>query len=180
MFIDANSRIANTSHEYIDTRTRELVQPIGEVEETQRFLKVTDNNFRWYTVTMSAGDTLSMRAEVNCTLQLFSPSAKEVYKSEGAASKTFGGCRLTETGTHYLAVHSATGSGYMDLYVEKYRYLLGDVDCNEQVEKTDVVALVRVLLEQQPCKNSKNADVNNDTHVSLSDVPTLINRLRGQ
>lgn len=180
MFIDANSRFANSVHEFVDTRTRELVQPIGEVEESQTFPKVTDDNIRWYTLTMSAGDTFSMRTSVTSTLQLFSPTAQEVYKAEGSASTVLGGCRLTETGTHYLAVHDASGNiSNMELYVEKYRYLLGDVDCNERVESADVVALARILAGLQPCKNLRNADINGDNTVSIADLTLLVNRMKG-
>lgn len=178
MFIDANSRMTNSVHRFIDRRVRILVEPVGEAVESQTFPRITDNNIRWYTVTMNAGDTISLRSNVSCTLQVFSPSGGEIYKSEGTASTTFSGFSATETGVYYLAVHSMTGNGNATLYVDKISNLVGDVDCDGQLKPEDVTALVRYMLGLQICKNPKNADLNKDNKVTLADLTALVNLIK--
>ncbi len=155
------------------------VEPIGEAQESQTFPKVTDNDIRWYTVQLNTTDTISLHTSVNCTLQVFSPTAQEVYKADGTGS-TEGGFHPSVAGTYYLAVHSATGSGNMTLYVEKYSYLLGDVNCDKEVTTDDIDALAQVIVGRQTCKNPKNADLNGDSEVSIADLTLLVNQFKGR
>ena len=79
-----------------------------------------------------------------------------------------------------LAVHSMTSSGSMTLYVEKYKYLLGDVNCDGQMNVDDIDALAQVIVGQQTCKNPKNADLNSDNKITITDLTLLVNRIMGR
>lgn len=109
-FYDALGYFNEGEKEYIDYRVKQMVDPVGELQSQQTFPKVENNDIRWYTVNVEAGDTLAFKSSQATTLQLFSPSGKELYKAEGVASVTYGGCHTWETGTHYLAVHDVTGT----------------------------------------------------------------------
>ncbi len=177
MFFDANYRMANSVHEFVDTRTRQVVVPVAEAVESQNFPKIADNDIRWYTITLSTNEVISLATSCNATLQLFSPSANEVYKSEGTASTTAGTCQATEAGIYYLAIHTMANVSTATLFVEKISDLPGDVNCDGTVDNADVTALVYYMLGLQPCKNPKNADLNGDTLVTLADLTALVNAL---
>lgn len=178
MFFDANYRIANSVHEFIDTRTRQVVVPVAEAVESQKFQKIAASDIRWYTITLSEDEVISLRTSCAATLQLFSPSASEVYKSEGTASTTAGTCQATETGIYYLAIHTTGTTGTSTLYVEKISNLSGDVNCDGTVSGADVVALVRHILGLETCQNPQNADLNNDNDITLADVTALVNMIK--
>ena len=181
MFFDANYRMANSVHEFTDTRTRQVVVPVGEAAESQTFPKVTDYDIRWYTVQLNPTDTISLYTSVDCTLQVFSPTAQEVYKADGTGS-TAGGFRASVAGAYYLAVHSATGSGNMTLYVEKPNILKGDVNGDGTISIADVTTLVNYILgkttDNEPAMEA--ADVNNDNSISIADVTALVNKILGK
>ena len=181
IFFDASHRMTNSRHRIIDRRVRIHVEPVGEAQESQTFPKVTDNDIRWYTVQLNTTDTLSVHTSADCTLQVFSPAAREVYKADGTGG-TAGGFRAPVAGTYYLAVHSATGSGNMTLYVEKPNILKGDVNGDGTISIADVTTLVNYILG----KNTNNepameaADVNNDNSISIADVTALVNKILGK
>lgn len=178
VFIDANHRIANSVHEFVDTRTRQVVVPVAEAVESQNFPQIAASDIRWYTITLSENEVISLRTSCAATLQLFSPSASEVYKSEGTASTTAGTCQATETGIYYLAIHTTGSTGTSTLYVEKISNLSGDVNCDGTVNGADVVALVRHILGLEICRNPQNADLNNDNKVTIADLTTLVDEVK--
>ncbi|MBQ8968963.1 MAG: hypothetical protein IJ064_04420 [Bacteroidaceae bacterium] len=130
-FWDVSKRMTEATREYVDERVSEDVFPVGELHETQTFPKVGNNDIRWYTVYAEPGDTLAFKSSQACTMQLFSPSGKELYAVSGAESVTFGGIHTWESGTHYLAVHDVTGTrstmtlDYM--HMDKYDVVEWDV-----------------------------------------------------
>ena len=109
-FHDARGYFVDDSKQYIDFSVKQLVEPFGELQTTQTFPKVGNNEIRWYTVDVEPGDTLAFKSSQACTMQLFAPSGKELYVASGAESVAYGGIHVWESGTHYLAVHDVTGS----------------------------------------------------------------------
>lgn len=109
-FYDASGRFIDATKEYADEQVSENVSPVGELLPTQTFPKVAENDIRWYTINVEPGDTVAFKSSQACTMQLFSPSGKEVYKSSASASVSFGGVHTWENGTYYLAVHDVTGT----------------------------------------------------------------------
>lgn len=116
-FHDASGLFTDSTRYYVDEQVHELVEPVGEIQPSQNFKKVGENQIRWYTVTVEEGDTVAFRTTQACTLQLFSAAGDELYKASGSASVAYGGCHTWETGIYYLAVHDVTGaSSSMNLY----------------------------------------------------------------
>ena len=109
-FYDAAGRFTQITKEFVDEQVTGSVEPVGELQATQTFAKVAENDIRWYTVPAEPGDTLAFRLSQAATLQLFSPSGEEVFSSLADASVKWNGIHSWENGTYYLAVHDVTGS----------------------------------------------------------------------
>jgi len=180
MFFDANYRMANSVHEFVDTRTRQVVVPVAEAVESQSLPAIAAGDICWYTLTLSANEIIALSTSCNATLQLFSPSANEVYKSEGTASTTAGTCQAAESGVYYLAVHTVGNASSPMLYVSKFSNLLGDADCDGTVNAADVAAIARHLLGLETCQNPQNADLNGDSKITLADVAALVNMIKSE
>lgn len=109
-FYDAAGRFTETVKEYNDEQVSEQVTPMGELQATQTFDKVAENDIRWYTMQVAPGDTAAFRVSQAATIQVFAPSGKEVFKTAESASVQWAGIHTWEEGTYYLAVHDVTGS----------------------------------------------------------------------
>lgn len=107
-FYDAAGRFTETVKEYNDEQVSRSVEPVGELQATQTFPKVGENDIRWYTLQAEQGDSLQFKLDRAATIQLFSPSGKEVYSASGSTSVSWGGSHVGETGTYYLALHDVT------------------------------------------------------------------------
>ena len=130
-FTDAGGRSTEVVKEYVDEQVSEAVTPVGELQTTQTFPKVGNNEIRWYTVNVAPGDSVAFKSSLACTIQLFSPSGKEVYNASGSSAVAYGGIHTWEDGTYYLAVHDVTGTqsqmtiNYM--HMDKYDVVEWDV-----------------------------------------------------
>lgn len=129
-FFDVSGRIAEMTKQYVDYNVSEPVDVttklIPDVRKT--LAKPGDNGINWYTVTAATGDSLTFKTNQACTIQLFSPSGKEVYSASGASSIAFGGCHAYEDGTYYLALHDVKGTYGSNIsvdyqHIDKYAVL---------------------------------------------------------
>ena len=109
-FTEATGRFSDVSKQFVDESVRQEVEPVGELQATQTFAKVAENDIRWYTMQVAPGDTAAFRLNQAATLQVFAPSGKEVFKTSESASVQWGGIHTWEDGTYYVAVHDVTGS----------------------------------------------------------------------
>ena len=109
-FTDSQGRFVDESKEYVDEQVSATVEPVGELQPTQTFPKVTGNDIRWYTLQVAPGDTAAFRVSQAATVQVFAPSGKEVFKTSESASVKWAGIHTWEDGTYYVAVHDVTGS----------------------------------------------------------------------
>ena len=107
-FFDTNGRIVEETKEYVDEQVSMPVKPVGELLATQTFPKIAENDIRWYTIECERGDYLEFKLNRAATIQLFSPSGKEVYNASGLESTTWGGCNVGENGIYYFALHDIT------------------------------------------------------------------------
>ena len=82
-FYDAAGYFADDSRPFTDYSVSREVVPVGELQATQTFGKVAENDVRWYTVNVEAGDTLAFQSSQASSIQLFSPSGKELYAASG-------------------------------------------------------------------------------------------------
>lgn len=109
-FFDAAGRFTDVSKQFVDERVKQDIEPIGKLQPTQTFPKVTENGIRWYTMHAEPGDTIALRLNQPATLQVFAPSGAEVFRASESESVNWGGIHTWENGTYYLAVHDVTGS----------------------------------------------------------------------
>lgn len=91
-----------------------------------------DNDIKWFKFNAAKGDSLSFKTDRACTLQLFSPSGKELYSVNGADVVKWGGVSGDNDGTYYVALHdvTATQSNQVTidyLHIDRYAILAQDV-----------------------------------------------------
>ena len=109
-FYDAQNYFSDGQKQFVDYSMKQEVEPVGELQATQTFDKVAENDIRWYTMQVAPGDTTAFRVSQAATVQVFSPSGKEVFNTSGSASVNWSGIHTWEDGTYYVAVHDVTGS----------------------------------------------------------------------
>ena len=109
-FYDVAKWFSDVAKEYADYSKSREVEPVGELQATQTFPKIEENDIRWYTMQSAPGDTVAFKLSQPATIQLFTPSGAEVFKTSESASVNWGGIHVWEDGTYYLAVHDVTGS----------------------------------------------------------------------
>ena len=130
-FFDATGRLVDATKEYLDYNVSEKVTGLVEIKRTQTFARPAENSIKWFTLQACQGDTIAFRSSQALSLQVFSPSGKEIYAASGAESVKWGGCHTWEDGTHYVAVHDVTGSQpnvTLDyLHMDKYDVVDQDV-----------------------------------------------------
>ncbi len=130
-FYDATNRLVDATKSYLDYNVSEKVTGLEEIKKTQTFARPTENGIKWFTLQACEGDTIAFRSSQALSLQVFSPSGKEIYTASGAESVKWDGCHTWEEGTHYVAVHDVTGSQpnvTLDyLHMDKYDVVDQDV-----------------------------------------------------
>lgn len=127
-FYDASSRRLDDTRQFVDYRVSEEVKdikPITDMEGSMNTEKPSDNNILWYSMSATIGDSIAVRSSMASTLQVFSPSGKEVYCGSGSESVNYGGFHAGEEGTYYVALHDVTGTNSNNisldyLHLDKY------------------------------------------------------------
>jgi len=101
--------------------------------QTVTIPKPGKNTIKWYCLSAEPGDSLEFKLDHAATIQLFSPSGKEVYNALGAESVKLGGCHVEESGIYYVAVHDVTAANTNTVnlsynHIDKYAILNFDVN----------------------------------------------------
>lgn len=125
---DVSGRITSSKSDYIDVTKRELLDmnsivPIASGQSYDN--SVSDKNgISWYQFTGKDGDSISVRANRACMLDIFSPSGKILHQTDGYDATTANGMFLEEDGTYYVALHDVRTSAKdvnLDFYqIAKY------------------------------------------------------------
>lgn len=133
-FFDKSARFTDFSRDYIDYNVSQKVTditPIARDEKSKVFDAPGENEIKWFSFEAFEGDTLAYKSSQATSIQLFSPSGKEIFTTNGAESTRMSGCHTWENGKHYLAVHDVTGSNnnmILDiLHMDKYDIVDQDV-----------------------------------------------------
>ena len=109
-FFDTSAKVLNETKQFVDYSVKQEVEPVGELQATQTFERPAEGDIRWYKLNAEFGDSLSFKTNMACSIQLFSPTGKEVYSVSGSKSIVFGGIHAYEDGTYYMALHDVTGT----------------------------------------------------------------------
>lgn len=133
-FFDVSTRFTDFSREYIDYNVSQEVTditPIARDEKSKTFEAPGENEIKWFSIEAQDGDTLAFRSSQATSMQLFSPTGKEMFTAKGAESTQIRGCHTWENGTHYIAVHDVTGTKQnitLDiLHMDKYDIVDQDI-----------------------------------------------------
>lgn len=124
-FYNAYGRAVESSERYVDTRTRNEVTgafPLTELEGSVESACPPNDSIVWYMFEASAGDSIRLCADRECTLQIFSPSGEEVYNAAGGQSTAMGTCINGENGLYYIALHDVTGGEGAYVSLDYIRY----------------------------------------------------------
>lgn len=119
-FHDAQGYFSDKEKAFVDYGVRQEVTDVELLESgvRQTTAKPEANTIKWYKVTAEIGDSLQFKLDRAATIQLFSPSGKEVYSASGNQSVTVGGIHAYEDGTYYLALHDVTGTQNPNISVD--------------------------------------------------------------
>lgn len=99
------------SRDYTDYRNSRMVSRIDSLRERQSSGTLAKDSIRWYYVDAEEGDSLQIYTSTPATIQIFAPSAQEIYRvSEYASTQVKSGCHTFENGRHYVAVHDIAGN----------------------------------------------------------------------
>lgn len=109
-FYDVSGRKLDESKQYIDYNVSQPVTDLTPLETTQTFERPDSNCVAWFKFEAENGDTIAFRSSQATSLQVFSPTGKEIYAVSEDKSVKYGGCHTWEDGTYYVAVHDVTGS----------------------------------------------------------------------
>ena len=109
-FYDVSGRKLDESKQYIDYNVSQPVTDFTPLETTQTFERPDSNCVAWFKFEAEKGDTIAFRSSQATSMQVFSPTGKEIYAVAEDKSVKYGGCHTWEDGTYYVAVHDVTGS----------------------------------------------------------------------
>ena len=177
-FHDAQGYFTDGEKPFIDYSVSHEIEPVGELQATQTFPKVAENDIRWYTMQVALGDTVAFRLSQAATLQVFAPNGKEVFKTSESASVQWGGIHTWEDGTYYVAVHDVTGS-QSNMTLDYMHMGKGDVNGDGQVGIADIVAITSYMAGSNASISLKDADVNGDSQVGIADIIAITDIMAG-
>ena len=125
---DIAGHIVSSKSDYIDVTKRELLDknsivPIASGQSYDN--SVSDKNgISWYQFTGKDGDSISVRTNRACMLEVFSPSGNILCQTDGYDATIANGMFLEEDGTYYVALHdvrTSTKDVNLDFYqIAKY------------------------------------------------------------
>lgn len=107
---DAAGRITESSAAFTDYKVSRDLADMEPIQSSQTFDSPRNNVIRWFELKAEEGDSIAFKSSQAVSLQVFSPSGKEVYAASGDKSINYDGCHTWEKGTYYVGVHDVSGS----------------------------------------------------------------------
>lgn len=133
-FYLSETNFSDITAQYVDYGVKQDVTDIKLLEAgiRQTEAKPAKNVIIWYKLVAEAGDNLQFKLDRAATVQLFSPSGKEVYAASGETSVKWGGIDAEETGTYYVALHDVTAKSGSTIsidyeHTDRYAVLRQDI-----------------------------------------------------
>ena len=81
---------------------------------------IASNEIKWLEIEAKPGELISVKADKSCTLQVFSPSGKELVNAIGADAVKVNEAFMIEGGCHWIAVHDSDENKRLSLEIHKY------------------------------------------------------------
>lgn len=133
-FYDASGRFTDATKQYVDEQVSQAVTGVTLLQSGVRATtdRPAENGIKWYYLTAEPGDSLSFMLDRAATIQLFSPTGKEVFAASGAQSVNWCGIHAEEAGTYYVALHDVTATYGNTIsidyeHIDRYAVLRQDV-----------------------------------------------------
>lgn len=119
-FHDVEGRLTTVTAPFIDyTISRDVTDVSLLVSgESQTHPYPTEGAIKWFKFDAGKGDSLSFKTDRACTIQLFSPSGKELYNASGVDVVNWGGASGDADGTYYVALHDVTATQGSEITIE--------------------------------------------------------------
>ena len=134
-FHDVEGRMTAIDAPFIDyTISRDVTDVSLLVSgESQTHPYPAEGTIKWFKFDAGKGDSLSFKTDRACSIQLFSPSGKELYNASGVDAVDWGGASGDTDGTYYVALHDVTAAQGSDvtidyLHIDRYAILGQDVN----------------------------------------------------
>lgn len=132
---DASNRFSSSHSDYVDMTIRNVIDQtdIRTITSGNRenIDALTDNNISWYKFTGKDGDSISVKTNRACSIDVFAPNGDVIQKLHGYESTNPCGTFLDMDGTYYIAIHDATSYNKnidVDFYqIAKYAVVEYDV-----------------------------------------------------
>ena len=109
-FYNASYHRLNETRQYVDYNVKMPVTDITELYSSQTFKAPATNSIKWFRFKAEEGDSIAFKSSQATSIQVFSPSGKEIYSASADKSVRFDGCHTWEDGCFYVAVHDVTGT----------------------------------------------------------------------
>ena len=146
-FYDASGRFTDACDSYIDYSVGQTVENITDLQSTQALTSPANNEVVWYKFEVMKGDSIALKSDKACTIQVFSATGEELLSSKGSESVVFRGTHIRKDGTFYVAVHDVTAVNATSLilsyeHIDKYCVLnytpeeLGVLPCGQVIAIT--------------------------------------------
>lgn len=136
-FYDSDNNMSLYSAKYVDESVKETLN-VEEIKMlspgvSETMPRPAENKIQWYKFHAEAGDTIAFKCNYATTIQVFSPSGKEIYAASGSDAVSMNGCYTWENGTYYVAVHDVTASRCTTLkldymHMDRYDVVSQDAD----------------------------------------------------
>ncbi|MGM9708723.1 MAG: dockerin type I domain-containing protein [Prevotella sp.] len=110
VFYDASNRRVDETKQFVDFNVSQAVEGITDLQPTQTFERPQENTVKWFKFDSAPGDTIAFKANQAVSIQVFTPTGKEILSASEDKSVEYSGIHTWEEGTHYVAVHDVTGS----------------------------------------------------------------------
>jgi len=116
-FENVAGRTTELKQDFIDETVNRKVTDIGELfaETSHTKAQPGADEIHWWQVPLDEGDYLELQANRQCTLNVFAPDGREVYRADGTAATTMAGFEAPDATTYYIALHDQTQSGNVTL-----------------------------------------------------------------
>lgn len=112
IFTDNRGYFKVQSTPYYDVGVRHEVANIDDFDTDYKSTgKIGDNEIHWYRFDARAGDSLALRADRSCMLDLFAPDGTRLFSVSGADAMIGKGVHTSGTGVHYVAIHDPSTPG---------------------------------------------------------------------
>lgn len=129
-FFDISGRLLEVCKQFVDYKVANPVDKVAALTSGVPHVsrKPAENEIKWYKLQALTGDSLTVKTDQASTIQIFSPTGKELYVASGASSVEYGGCYALQDGTYFVAVHDVKGTSSDNItldyqHIDKYAVL---------------------------------------------------------